>query len=313
MKYRKLGKTGLSISQIGLGSWTTFGDLLDFESSKKIISKAFDLGINFFDTADSYNSGKGEEILGNILKDFPREELVITTKCFFPLDGNSTNPNLKGLSRKHIIESVNSSLKRLNVDYIDLFQFHRFDTQTPIEETIDAVNDLIRSGKILYYGTSKWSNDQIEIANQYSQKRNGYNICSSQDLYNLFHREVEQNHLDFCKNNGIGFLAYSPLARGVISEKYLSTTPQEGRYNSKYKDTIYDLNNKNIDKIKNLRLIAEKYNHTLSQVALAYYFSNSDLSSTIIGCSKIEQLEENIKSVNLALEQEDINLIKGLF
>jgi aryl-alcohol dehydrogenase-like predicted oxidoreductase len=313
MRYRRLGKTGLYVSEIGLGGWINFSDLTDYKTSKSIIKYAFENGVNFFDTADSYNFGKSEEVLGKILKDFPRQELVISTKCFFPLDEGSKNPNLQGLSRKHIFESVNSSLRRLKIDYIDLFQFHRFDKNVKIEETVDAINDLIKMGKVLYYGVSKWQDEDIIKADSYSLKRNGYQIASSQDLFNLFHRDAEKSKFDFCHKNGVGFLAYSPLARGVLSDKYLKLIPTKSRYNSKYKSTVYDYSEENLKKVAEMQNIAKKYNCSISQIALAYYLSFDSVTSLIVGCSNISQIKDNVKSTNLCLEKQDINLIKTIF
>lgn len=314
MNYRKLGNTGLQISELGLGSWLTIGDQLDLKQSETLIKTAFDGGINFFETADSYAHGRAEEFLGKILSAYRREEFVIASKCFFPVHGKESWPNSGGLSRKHIFDAVHHSLRRLKIDYIDLMQCHRPDPNTSIEETVDAFNDLIRQGKVLYWGVSKWNEAAIAAANKYSDERLGYKICSSQDLYNLFHREVEVNHLNFCDQHGMGFLAYSPLARGVLSGKYLNGIPEGSRAADKeHMATVYDLMPEKLEKLKILEAIAKKYAVDMAAVTIAFYLNNRAISSLILGATHPDQIKNNTKACGLKLNKEDMAQISQVF
>lgn len=312
MEYNNLGNSGLKISRLGLGTWINFSFKNDKKKLKKIVCDAFDNGVNFFDTADSYNFGESEMILGESLKEIKREQLVIGTKCFFPYFKAKNNTNLNGLSRKHIFESVNSSLKRLKIEYIDLLQFHRFDNFTPVDESIDAINDLIKVGKVLYYGVSKWNEKQIEDANNYCSKSNKYKLISNQELYNLFNQDLFYNQKRVYKK--IGFIGYSPLSRGVLTNKYLNEkTPVKSRYNSKFKNTIYDYSKENLDKVSLIEEIAQSHNTKISAIVLNYSLLNKDISSLVIGCRTKSQLKENINCFNLKLNQFEIQKLNNLF
>ncbi len=216
MQYRRLGDAGIQLSEIGLGGWLTFGNALDANSARPIFAKAFDCGINFFDTANIYATGKCEEVFGEVLKEQRRDGYVLATKLFWPMN---KGPNDRGLSRKHIMEQCHASLKRMKVDYIDLYQAHRFDENTPLEETIRAMDDLIHQGKVLYWGFSEWPVDQVEKCLQICGDRL-YKPKSSQPCYNMLARKPEQGLFQLCHSAGIGQVCYSPLAQGVLSGKY---------------------------------------------------------------------------------------------
>ncbi|KHF33230.1 L-glyceraldehyde 3-phosphate reductase [Paenibacillus sp. P1XP2] len=221
MKYRRLGGSGLKVSEISLGSWLTYGGYVERENAVNSIKTAYDLGINFFDTANVYEKGAAEELVGEALKAYPRESYVLATKAFWPMgDG----PNDRGLSRKHITEQVHASLKRLKHDYVDIFYCHRHDPETPLEETLRAIDDLIRQGKVLYAGVSEWQASQIAealgVADRYLLDR----IVVNQPQYNMFHRYIEKEIMPLCERSGIGQVVFSPLAQGLLTGKYTSAS-----------------------------------------------------------------------------------------
>lgn len=228
MKYRRLGGSGLKVSEISLGSWLTYGGYVERENAEKSIRTAYDLGINFFDTANVYERGAAEELVGKVLKDYPRESYVLATKVFGQMgDG----PNDKGLSRKHIVEQANASLKRLGHDYVDIYYCHRHDPETPLEETLRALDDLVRQGKILYIGVSEWQASQIAealgVADRYLLDR----IVVNQPIYNMFERYIEKEVMPLSERHGIGQVVFSPLAQGLLTGKYNSTSdiPSDSR------------------------------------------------------------------------------------
>src|SRR5690554_852868 len=222
LKYRRLGRYGLKVSEISLGSWLTYGGSYGKERAQACIRRAYDLGINYFDTANVYGAGQtypgaAEEVLGDVLKDVPRSSYVLATKAFWPVgDG----PNDRGLSRKHIVEQCNASLKRLNTDYVDIFYCHRYDPETPIEETLMALDDLVRQGKVLYVGVSEWSAVQIAEGVHTTDRLNLNPIAVNQPVYNMFNRYIEDEVMSTCHKNGIGLAVFSPLAQGVLTGKY---------------------------------------------------------------------------------------------
>lgn len=227
MKYRNLGRSGLKVSEISLGSWLTYGESVQDKTAEDIIHKAYELGINFFDSANMYGRGAAERVMGKALKAYPRESYVITTKAFWPMgDG----PNDRGLSRKHVTEQVEASLKRMNLDYVDVFYCHRYDPETPVEETLRTIDDLIRQGKILYAGVSEWSAAQIEeamrVADQYLLDR----IVVNQPQYNMLHRYIENEVIPVSEKYGVGQVVFSPLAQGVLTGKYKGNKiPEDSR------------------------------------------------------------------------------------
>lgn len=312
MKYTRLGNTGLEVSKLCLGCMS-FGDasqgfhsgwLLDEEKSRVIIKKALDMGINFFDTANVYGKGTSEEYLGRALRDFAdREEVVIATKVFFG-DGLYEGRNTTGLSRKAIFSQVEASLKRLGTDYIDVLYIHRWDYNTPIEETMSALNDLVRSGKVHYLGASAMYAWQFQKA-QYIAEKNGWTPFSvMQNHYNMLYREDEREMIPFCKDYGVGLVPYSPLAAGRIVRDWDADTARSKTDTvaiSKYDSTMEQ------DKAIVMRVaqIAEKYNVTRSQVALAWLWKKG-MDSPIVGVTKEKYLDDFMGAFEVTLTVEDI-------
>ena len=224
MEYRRLGASGLKVSEVCLGSWLTFGNATEDDTAIQCIEKAYELGVNFFDTANVYARGASEIVMGKGLRNFPRDSYVIATKVYFPMSDGPL-PNNRGLSRKHIIEQCNASLERIGVDYIDLYQCHRYDDETPIEETLRALDDLVTQGKVLYTGFSEWKASQISEAVNFQSQHNMDRFVSSQPVYNMLNRGVESEVIPLCETEGIGQIVFSPLAQGLLTGKYKPGQP----------------------------------------------------------------------------------------
>jgi voltage-dependent potassium channel beta subunit len=311
MKYRRLGNSGLKISEIGLGSWLTYGKSVNNQTAYDCIHKAYELGINFFDTANAYENGRAEEVLGEALKEYPRSSYVVATKLFFPM---GPGPNDRGLSRKHIMEQCDASLKRLGLDYIDLYQCHRFDPEVPMEETLYALDDLVRQGKILYAGVSEWSAAQIEKAAGIGKAYQLRPIISNQPIYNMLERYIEREVLPVSTENGMGQIVFSPLAQGILTGKYKPNTekPADSRaandsvnfvINSYFRDDV-------LTSVQKLNSLAAELGVTLSQLSLAWILRHSGISSAIVGASKPQQVEENVKAVDINLDHEVLKEIE---
>jgi len=309
LNYRRLGSSGLKVSEIALGSWTTYGGSVDNADAIRIVRRAFELGVNLFDTADVYIKGAAETVLGQALKDLPREQLVIATKCMGRVwDG----PLGAGLSRKHIFDALDQSLRRLGTDYVDLYQLHAPDKDAPIEETLRAYEDLVRSGKVRYVGYSNFDTappldrQVLEI-----QKARGWDrMISSQPRWNLLDRKVEKSHAALCKKWGVGMIVYSPLAQGVLSNKYAGMAKPEGtRATSKFAHFLEAekaLTPENVAATERFAAwVAQSGYGTPAQVALAWVLSHDVVSAAIIGATRIEQLEENLKALDLKVSAAD--------
>ncbi|MDL0435155.1 aldo/keto reductase family protein [Niallia sp. SS-2023] len=313
MKYRKLGNSGLRVSEIGLGSWLTYGSAVEKEQSIACIHRAYDLGINFFDTANAYNKGAAETVLGEALKDYSRSSYVLATKVFFPMgDG----PNDRGLSRKHIMEQCDASLKRLGVDYIDLYQFHRFDSETPVEESLRALDDLTAQGKILYAGVSEWTAAQITDAAHIAKEKNLRPLISNQPIYNMMVRYIEKEVIPISEKEGIGQVVFSPLAQGILTGKYKPNeqVPSESRAANEETNkwiTSY-LNDEVLTRVQKLSAIANGLGVELSQLALAWVLRQPNVSSAIIGASRPGQVEENVKASGLELNASVLEEIEAV-
>lgn len=314
MKYRKLGKYGVRVSEVGLGSWLTYGAAAADDTAQACIERAYDLGINFFDTANAYAKGRSEEIVGRALQSFRRSSYVLATKVFFPMgDG----PNDKGLSRKHIMEQCHASLKRLGTDYIDLYQAHRYDNDTPLEETLLALDDLVRQGKILYFGVSDWTAQQISEADKFISEYNLHPLASNQPSYSALNRGIEKEVMPTCAKLGVGLVVYSPLAQGLLTGKYKPGMPlPEGSRAADPEQNIW-LNRGKLDdallgKIQQLNPIAERHNITLSQLALAWCLRRPEVSSVIIGASRPDQVNDNAKASGVTLTDADYAEIKAI-
>jgi voltage-dependent potassium channel beta subunit len=315
MQYRRLGGTGLKVSEICLGSWLTYGGATERSTAEKCIDRAYDLGINFFDTANVYAEGKAEEVVGRALKKYDRDDFVLATKVFFPMGGG---PNDRGLSRKHIIEQCEASLRRLGMDYIDLYQCHRYDNDTPLEETLRALDDLVTQGKVLYIGFSEWPAHRIAEAVGMQQKMNADQFVSSQPYYNIMGRVVEKDVMPVCQQNGIGQIVFSPLAQGVLTGKYLPGQPlPEGSRASDPNQNMFmnhgKLDDAALERVQKLRPIAERESMSMAQLALAWCLRRPEVSSVIIGASRPEQVEENAMASGKALSEESLEEIDKLF
>jgi len=268
------------------------------------VNRAFDLGINFFDTADVYNAGEAEKSLGKAIKGFRREDLVIATKCFFPM---SDRPNDRGLGQKHIVESVHNRLKRLEVEYIDLMQFHRFDAETPVDETVRAIDDLVRQGKVHYWGVSEWSAHQITNLVHVAKELNANPPATNQPQYHMLNPWIEKGGvLEVSEKFGIGNVVFSPLAQGVLTGKYLpGQTPPEGSRGADDKSNNFMqgmMNDETLTKVQNLKAFAEGKGCTLAQFALAWCLRQKMVTSVIIGASRPEQVDQNVTASGVTFD-----------
>ncbi len=307
MRYRRLGSSGVKVSEIALGSWLTYGGSVAEENAIKQIHHAFDQGINFFDTANVYAHGAAESVVGRALTTLKHDDCFIATKVFFPMgDG----PNDKGLSRKHVYEQCHASLRRLKLDYIDLYQCHRFDPETPLEELILTMDILTRQGKILYWGVSEWSGSQIEEACRLALEMNAQPPVSNQPCYNMLTRNIESSVIPICERLGVGQVAFSPLAQGVLTGKYMPQKPlPEDSRAADSKVNVFMMGrslmaNETLEKVQRLTILAKEANLTMSQFALAWCLRQANVSSVIIGATKAAQIEENIKAAGVKLPKE---------
>lgn len=311
MEYRRLGRSGLKVSEISLGSWLTYGGYVAAEQAIKTIHKAYDLGINFFDTANVYMHGEAEKIVGRAIQAFPRESYVLATKVFWPMgDG----PNDRGLSRKHIIEQANASLKRLGVDYVDIYYCHRYDPETPLEETLRALDDLVRQGKVLYIGVSEWTAEQITEAVHLADKKLLDRIVVNQPQYSMLVRHIEKEIIPVCEKHGIGQVVWSPLAQGVLTGKYKkgAKPPEGSRAATENKSIQSLLTDENLDKVEKLKGIADELGLSLAQLALAWILRQQNVASALVGASRPEQIEENAKASGIKLDDEVLAKIENI-
>jgi voltage-dependent potassium channel beta subunit len=312
MEYRNLGRSGLQVSEIGLGSWLTLGSSVDLGGTRELVQAAYDLGINFFDSADVYANGEAEEVLGAALEGIPRRYVVIATKCFFPM---SEHPNDRGLSRKHIFESVEASLGRLRTDYLDLHQCHRPDPTTPLDETLRAYEDLIRQGKVLYWGVSEWSKEQIEQVCGLADSLGAYRPISNQPQYNLFRRGIEAELIPACVREGVGQVVFSPLAQGVLSGKYSGgALPQGTRGADDFRNQFMSdfLRPERLARVDELQPMAAELGISLPQLALAWCLRQRNVSSVIVGVTRVAQLEDNANASGMQLPAELLERIDTL-
>lgn len=307
MIYRKAGKSGLKISAISLGAWLTYGENGSVDDSVAIecIRTAVENGINFIDVADIYATGGAETTVGKALKDYPRHELVVSTKAFWPM---SDDPNDRGLSRKHVIESVEKSLKRFDMDYVDIFFCHRFDPETPVEETLYAIKHLLDQGKILYWGTSMWSAHQIERAVAMAKEIGMPRPILEQPLYNMLDRtQVEGDVEESVHNNGVGLVVWSPLAGGMLTGKYNDGIPEGSRattFNAEwFKDAV--TNEQRLNRVRALTKFAEgEMGVSVTALALAWAMKHRDVSSVITGASKPQHVTSNLAALDIDITDE---------
>ncbi|MCU9614969.1 aldo/keto reductase family protein [Caldibacillus lycopersici] len=312
MEYRRLGNTGLKVSEISLGSWLTYGGYVEENNATASIDKAYELGINFFDTANVYMRGEAEKVVGKALSKYDRSSYVLATKVFGKMgDG----PNDAGLSRKHIMEQCHASLKRLGTDYIDIYYCHRYHPETPLEETLRALDDLVRQGKVLYFGVSEWTAEQMSEAVHIADKKLLDRIVVNQPNYSMLHRNIEKEIIPVSEKHGIGQVVFSPLAQGVLTGKYKKgeAAPAGSRA---AQESIQSMNHvlteENLEKVENLKKIAETENLTLSQLAIAWILRQPNVASALVGASRPEQLEENVKASGVKLKEETLQQIEEI-
>ncbi len=313
MKYRRLGQAGIRLSEIGLGSWLTFGCGVDDQRAADCVRKALDLGINFFDTADAYNRGQAEEVYGRLLSQCRRRELVIATKCYFPM---SDDVNDRGLSRKHVFESVHDSLRRLQTDYIDLYQCHRFDPDVSVFEVVRAMDDLIRQGKILYWGVSEWPAVEIKNACGIARQLGACPPVSNQPEYSYAARRLETNGvLAACQQEGMGLVVFSPLKQGLLTGKYSGgrVPPDSRAAHERMNVCLREIDAQVVERVDRLRQTAEREGVSLAQLALCWVLSRPGVTSAIIGATRPEQIEENVAAVDKSLSAETLARIDELF
>lgn len=305
MLYRRLGNTGLKVSEISLGSWLTYGNAVENETAVQTIDKAYELGINFFDTANAYNRGEAEKVVGAALRKYDRNSYVLATKVFFPM---GEGPNDRGLNRKHVLEQANASLKRLGLDYVDILYCHRYDPETPVEETLRAFNDLMRQGKVLYAGISEWSAAQIEEAMHVADKYLLDRFVVNQPQYSMLYRKIEEEVIPVSKKHGVGQVVFSPLAQGLLTGKYknLSDIPSDSRAaNDKMNRFIKGLLNEGtLEKVQKIGAIAQKLSIPMAQLALAWVLRQPNVASALIGASRPEQVAENAKASGYVLTED---------
>ncbi|MDO5425714.1 MAG: aldo/keto reductase family protein [Eubacteriales bacterium] len=310
MKYRRLGKTGLKVSEISLGSYLTYGQVNGEETARSCIRRAMELGINSFDTADVYGNkfnctGSAEAVLGKILQEYPRDSYVLATKIGYP-----TTPGVNGggLSRKHVREACEASLRRLGTDYVDILYLHLYDEETPVEETMEALELLVRQGKVLYTGISNWPGEAVRQANTYADRRGLTRLSVVQPPYNMFQRETEKAVFPLCREQNMGAAVYFPLAQGILAGRYTSVNdlPKDSRAANQTAGQVIQavgcLTEENLRKVQKMTKLAKEAGMEMAQLALAWILRNPEVSTVLTGASRISQLECNVKASGIALE-----------
>lgn len=300
MKHRRLGASGLRVSEISLGTYQTLGETLDLRQSRRLVRRALELGINLFDTADGYAGGQAESILGQILGEVDRRDWIVASKCFFPQSASPTN---RGLSRKHVMESAERSLRNLRTDHIDLLQCHRYDPEAPLEETIDAMHTLVDQGKVLYWGIGRFEATQVEDVCRVAAQTGRRLPVSHQTIYNMVNRSVEPEVLKANARHGIGTLVYGALCQGVLTGKYAGgVIPRGSRAaRSEANEGMYDLNEKTVALAERLRSIADGAGLSPARLALGWCLRQPAVSSVIVGATDVEQLVENARASDAVL------------
>jgi aryl-alcohol dehydrogenase-like predicted oxidoreductase len=303
MEHRHLGRTGLKISEIAYGNWITHGSQVEEDAAKTCVAAALDVGITTFDTADVYAGTRAEEVLGRALHGQRRESLEIFTKLYWPV---SQGPNDRGLSRKHIMESIHGSLRRLQTDYVDLYQAHRYDQETPLEETLRAFDDLVRQGKVLYVGVSEWRAGQIAAALRIAEQMGFDRIVSNQPQYNMIWRVIESEVIPLCEKEGLGQVVFSPIAQGVLTGKYLpgAAPPAQSRATDERGSRFIEgyMNDDLLTRVQRLKPIADEAGLTLAQLAVAWVLQDPNVSAAIVGATRPEQVRDNAGASGVQLD-----------
>jgi aryl-alcohol dehydrogenase-like predicted oxidoreductase len=305
VRYRQLGSSDLQVSEIALGSWMTYGGAIDRERSEACVAKAFDVGINFIDTANVYSGGKAEEFLGEVLADRPRDEYVLATKLFFPMPSGD-----QGLSREQVFKQIDASLARLRTDYVDLYQCHRYDWETPLEETMQALTEVVRQGKARYLGFSEWPADKIREALALPDVEK---FVSSQPQYSMIWRGPERDVIPLCAQNGISQIVWSPLAQGILTGKYEPgrPPPADSRASSNRMNYFMDRarDEELLERVQRLAAISERLGISMAQLALAWVLREPNVASAIIGATRAEQVEDNARASGIALDEKTLKEI----
>jgi len=300
MRYRRLGSSDLEVSEISLGSWLTYGGGVEREQAEACVAKAFDLGINFIDTANVYARGGAESFLGGILASRPRESFVLATKLYFPMNGD------RGLSREQVHKQIDLSLGRLRTDYVDLYQCHRYDVETPLEETMEALSEVVRAGKARSIGFSEWKAPQIRASLDLSHERGDEKFVSSQPQYSLLYRVPEREVIPLCADNGISQIVWSPLAQGALTGKYRPGEPPPEGSRAASRDMGWAMDRFRDDDVlaavHRLRPIADGLGITMAQLALAWVLRQDNVASAIVGASRPEQVEDNAAASGVELD-----------
>ena len=313
MEYRRLGSSGLKVSQVSLGAWTTYGDSVqDRQLITSIVEKALERGVNFFDNADAYARGDGERLMTGVLHDIgaPRHTLVLSSKVFWPM---SDDVNDRGLSRKHVMESIDRSLERMDEDYLDIYFAHRHDPETPMPEIVETFSDIVRSGRALYWGTSEWSAAQIAEAHTYAGAHGLVAPVVEQPHYSMLYRQrVEEQILPVTEPKGIGLVVWSPLAQGMLTGKYDEGIPEGSRFAENETMASRFLTEENREKVIALRDVANDLNVSRAQLALAWVLRQPGVSSVITGATEVPQIEENLVAGELALSPEATERIESI-
>lgn len=310
MRYRKLGASGLKVSELSFGSWLTFGSRLDQQGVKECMREAFTAGVNFFDNAEAYAGGVSEMVMGEALKEYRREDLVVSTKIFF----GGRGANDRGLSRKHLIEGTKNSLKRLQLEYVDLLFCHRPDSTTPIEETVRAMDQIVRSGLAFYWGTSEWSAGEIEEAYRIAKEIGAIAPTMEQPEYNLFHRKrVEEEYAPLYEKYGLGTTIWSPLASGLLTGKYNEGIPKGSRF-SLNPHLMGIFPEEKLDTLRQLKALSDEIGCSMAQMSIAWCLKNRHVSTVILGASNVVQLRENLKALLIvdAIDEEVMEKIASI-
>ncbi len=311
MQYRYLGKSGLKVSNLALGSWLTYGSKVDAGGTRSCIDAALDAGVNFLDTADVYSFSDAEAVLGRVLEGRTRRHIVLATKCYYPM---SDDPNDRGLSRKHLVESVEASLRRLRTDYIDLYQCHRWDEHSPLTELVHTIGLLTTQGKILYWGVSCWSAEQIREGCRMCDSMGVPRPISNQPPYNLFERGIEESVVPASIEEGLGQVVFSPLAQGMLTGKYGKNAIPEGSRASEERGGLWLrpwMRDEVFEAVDRVRIVADELGVTMAQLALAWCAHKPGVASVIFGASSVKQVEENVSAAKASLSDEMVKRVEA--
>ena len=303
MEYRRLGHSGLKVSALSLGSWVTFGKQVDLNDAKSLLQTAYDAGINFFDNAEGYEAGESEKIMGDAIGalGLPRDTFAVSSKVFWGGD----KPTQLGLSAKHVRDACDAALKRLRVDYLDLFFCHRPDVDTPVEETVRAMHNLVQQGKVMYWGTSEWSAQKITEAHAVARREHLTPPTMEQPQYNMFHRDrFEAEYRPLYEHYGLGTTIWSPLASGILTGKYLDGIPENSRMNLPGYEWLKDAllseeGQARLEKVRQLKPVADELDIGLTHLALAWCLNNPNVSTVILGASRLSQLQDNLRTLDI--------------